>query len=445
MHAIPFHRLASALVVGGLSVLSCPAHAGGDFIYARLVPGEGIEPNGASDSVDLSADGRTVVFSSAASNWAHGGIFTSDRAIAFDLHTGVVEIVSRNSGDGGSIRGEQPAVSGDGRYVAFLTHNHPQAANWQVMRRDRLTGILAMASTNAAGQPASGTDDDTVSISANGRYIAIETNSQNFGLPPGAGQEIFVKDMDTGAVKMASIKADGTPSGGRCDLLPRALSADGRHIVFRCDLPIIPDATWNQAYIRDLVTDTTELVSRVGATGASSSAGTTQLAISPNGRYVSFNNAGWGGLGYANGTHISGNSGVYIRDRQNQTTTSIPRPAIIPVNDYDSCNASSISNLGSVTMACHMDLPPAGRIPQVFVYVPGQPSPTLVSVNGSSQPGNGGSGYTLAVNGSGLSMAWESRASDLDPEDGNGVSDIFVLVHSSLLEEVIFTNGFEVP
>lgn len=444
MHAVPFRRsLASALVVGSLFALSCPARAGGDFIYARLVPGEGIEPNGISEAVDVSADGRTVVFSSSGSNWGPGGgVFSGDRAVAIDLHTGVVEIVSRNSGDGGIVRGETPAVSGDGRFVAFLTHNHPLAANWQVMRRDRLTGALALASSNAAGEPASGTDDDTVSISANGRYIAIETNSQNFGLPPNAWQEIFVKDMDTGAVKMASVKADGTPSGGQCDLFPKALSADGRYIVLKCNQAIVPGAGWAQAYVRDLVTDTTELVSRVGATGASSTAGTTGLAISPNGRYVSFRNAGHGGLGHANGANINGNSGVYVRDRQTQTTTAIPRPAIIPASDYDSCSTSSVSNVGSLTMACMMDTP-SGRLSQVFSYVPGQPSPTLISVNGSGQPGNSHSGYTLAMNGSGLSMVWESGASDLDPDDSNGFSDIFVLVHSSLLSDVIFANGFQ--
>lgn len=440
---MPFHRrLASALVVGSVSVLSCPADAG-DFVYARLVPGVGIEPDGISEAVDVSADGRTVVFSSAARNWAPTGPVFSDLAVAIDLPTGTIEVVSRNSGDGGVVRGEQPAVSGDGRYVAFLTFNHPQAANWQVMRRDRLTGVLAMASRNEAGQPASGTDDDTVSISANGRYIAIETSSQNFGLAPGAPQEIFVKDMDTGAVKMASVKADGTPSGGQCDLYPKALSADGRYIVFKCDQAIIPGAGWGQAYIRDLVANTTELVSQVGATGTPSTAGASRLAISPNGRHVSFQNGAHGGLGYANGANVTGNSGIYVRDRQNQTTTAIPRPAIIPANDYDNCSTSSVSDIGSVTMACLMDLPPAGRIPQVFTYVPGQPSPTLISVNGSGQPGNGGSGYTLSMNGSGLSMAWESRASDLDPGDSNGFSDIFVLVHSSLLSDVIFASGFD--
>ena len=49
----------------------------------------------------------------------------------------------------------------------------------------------------------------------------------------------------------------------------------------------------------------------------------------------------------------------------------------------------------------------------------------------------------IGVNASGLSMAWESSASNIDPGDTNGVSDIFVLVDESVVSDVIFANGFE--
>jgi len=74
--------------------------------------------------------------------------------------------------------------------------------------------------------------------------------------------------------------------------------------------------------------------------------------------------------------------------------------------------------------------------------VPGAGAPEMLSVAGN-QPGNNASGYSTAVNASGLSMAWESNASDIDPDDHNGASDIFVLVDSSLLEDVIFADGFD--
>ncbi|MBN8480573.1 MAG: hypothetical protein J0L88_03160 [Xanthomonadales bacterium] len=419
---------------------SAPARA--DFIYARLVPGTGIDPNGASTAVNVSSGGRTVVFSSAANNWVANDTYNGNRVVAYDLDTGVVEVVS-SVPQGGIIRGETPAVSADGRYVAFLTYASAYGTGWQVLRKDRVTGNVAVASSNAAGQAASnGTDDDTVSISADGRYVAIETGAPNFGLPTGSWPELYVKDMQTGGVKLVSAKADGSPSGGECNFFPHALSDDGRHATFQCNQPVLAGAGYGQAYVRDLLTDTTELVSRIGAGGAPSTASSNRLAISPSGRFISFQNAGYGGLGYANGSTISGNSGVYLRDRQSQQTIAIPRPAALPASDYDSCYASAVSDIGSTVLECNFNNG-ASTFSQVFLFVPGAGSPEMISVTGAGQPGNQPSGYTLAVNGSGLSMAWESRASNIAPGDANGVSDIFVLVDESLLDDRIFASGFD--
>ena len=441
MHlVVPRFTPAAAALVAALSLASASAHA--EFIYARLVPGTGIEPNGASTAVDVSSNGRTVVFASAAKNWIANDNYNGNRIVAYDLDSGLIEVVS-NVPQAGIIRGESPAVSGDGRYVAFLTYSSSYGTGWQVLRKDRVTGTVALASSNAAGQAASnGTDDDTVSISADGRYVAIETAAPNFGLPSGSWPELFVKDMLTGAVKLVSAKADGSPSGGECNFHPHALSDDGRYATFQCNQPVLTGAGYGQAYVRDLITDTTEVVSRVGASGASSTASTNRLSLSPNGRFVTFQNRDYGGLGYANGVNGQGNSGVYLRDRLAQTTISIPRPGIMPAADYDYCYASAVSNIGSTLLECGFNNG-TNRFSQVFLYVPGAGTPEMISVTGAGQPGNQPSGYTLAVNGSGLSMAWQSSASNIDPADTNGASDIFVLVDDSVLNDVIFASGFD--
>lgn len=428
--------------------VSGPARA--DYIYGRLVPGAGIQPNGESTSVDVSADGRTVVFSSDANNWV-GDSYNGTRAVAVDLDTGVVEAVSRQGTT--VIRGESPVVSGDGRYVAFLTLNSSFGQGWQVLRKDRDTGVLVLASANSAGQPpANGTNDNTVSISADGRYVAfqtdanltqIETMQEAGAAPEGSSGEIYVKDMQTGSVEMASLTSGGIPSGGDCSLQNHALSASGRYLAMRCSDAMVGGATAGQIYVRDLQANTTELASRSASAPNGPSAFSDRPAISPDGRFVSFESRGYGGLGYANGSNIEGNSGVYLRDRQTGTTISIPRPTVIPTANYDSCNVSSVSDIGSVLLSCNYSWFGSGSFPQVFLYVPGAGAPGMISVTGSSQPGNNASGYTTAVNASGLSMAWESIASNIDPGDTNGVSDIIVLVEESLLSDVIFADGFE--
>lgn len=440
--------LASALMLAGLSAVSGPARA--DFIYARLVPGDGLEANGASTAVDVSSGGRTVVFSSEANNWVSGDTYNGTRAVAIDMDTGVVEIASM--GPSGILRGEAPVVSGDGRYVAFLTYSTSFGPNWQVLRKDRQTGVLELASSDAAGHPASGgTNDDTVSISADGRYVAFQTDSSMSGTlerrdagfdPAGSSGEIYVKDMTTGQVKMASVKSDGSPSGGACALQRHALSGSGQQVAMRCGNAMVAGATGGQAYVRDLQANTTELVSRSASAPNGSSAFAYRPAISPSGRFVSFQSRGYGGLGYADGANDRSNSGVYLRDRQAGTTIAIPRPALLPADSYDTCAVSAVSDVASVVFSCNYNWTGPGSYPQVFLFVPGF-APEMISTTPGGQPGNATSGASLAVNASGLSMAWESAASNVDPNDHNGKSDIFVLVDESVIIDAIFANGFE--
>ena len=127
-------------LLAGLSIfllLGAPcAHA--QLLFGRLVPGPGTQSNNHSDSVDVSNDGKTVVFSSAATNWLPGVTQTVDKAFAIDLDTGVIEVVSRTTA-GAVLRGESPSVSHDGRYVAFLNHSENlglgvPTSGWQAVR-----------------------------------------------------------------------------------------------------------------------------------------------------------------------------------------------------------------------------------------------------------------------------------------------------------------------
>jgi Tol biopolymer transport system component len=440
MNAILNARAQCLALLAGLTGLM-PFGVQADVLFGRLVPGASVQANGASWAVDVSADGATVVFSSDANNWVSGDTYIGNRAVAVDLDTGVIEIVSTTAG-GVALRGEHPVASGDGRYIAFLSHNSVLGSNWQVGRKDRQTGVLALVSSTLIGMVADpGTDDDTVSISADGRYVAFMSSAVNLGA---AGQnEIFVKDMLSGELKIASRKNDGSVSAGNCTLHHHALSGNGRYVVFACGPEMIAGAGYGQLYVRDMQNNTIELASRIGANGAGSTASVNRRAVSPNGRFVSFQNAGYGGLGYANGSSIDGNSGLYLRDRQTQTTTAIARPPLMPSTEYDRCDVSAVSDAGSVLMACNRAWTGVSAYAQAFLFVPGAGAPELVSSTSGGQPSNKAAGTTLAVNASGLSMAFEASASDLVTGDTNNASDIFLLVDESVLVGSLFSDGFE--
>ncbi len=418
-------------------------------VFGQLVPGPGVQPNNFSDSVDVSSDGKTVVFSSAATNWISPPTITTDKAIAVDLDTGLIEVVSRTTA-GAVIRGEVPSVSRDGRYVAFLSNDSNLGfgvtTGWQAVRKDRQTGELKLASANSSGAPANSpamVDDDSVSISGNGRYVAFE--AANFDGDTTGYDQVYVKDLDTGTLVKASVDNSGAAAARGCVLGPHALPDDGRYVVMICEAALLSGAGYNQAYLRDLQQNTTQLISRVGASGAASTSFVYRPAISPNGRYVTFQTTSSGGLGYANGSNGTDNSGIYRRDLQTNANLAVPKPAMSGAS-YDNCKFSDVSNAGTVVMQCQVQSLTGGASTnaQVFLYVPGTAgTPHLITVGtGGDSRGNKDSGYSVAIDASGLSLAFDSDASNLVLADTNNVRDIFVRYESSLMW-TIFSDGFE--
>jgi Tol biopolymer transport system component len=138
------------------------------------------EPGDSHSGVpSISGDGRYVAFSSSATNlapggeWPHGGIFLRD------LQAGTTERISvyqNGVQDSGSV--SYPAVSGDGRYVAFEYYPGGEGATWQVVRRDRAMSSTAWVSLNSAGALSSD-GGGTPGITPDGRYVVFGSTSSN--------------------------------------------------------------------------------------------------------------------------------------------------------------------------------------------------------------------------------------------------------------------------
>ena len=168
------------------------------------------------------------------------------------------------------------ALSADGRYVVFSSSNDVLLAGDEdsavnVYRLDRSNGALAQVNVTAAGgQPLAGSVSAAASISADGRYVEFESQSSNLVTGGGPVDGFYVKDMQTGAVELAS-RATG-PAGAAA---PRpglaVISGDGRHVAFTATGVLHADnadgaAGATDAYVRALDAGTTHMVS-VGAAG----------------------------------------------------------------------------------------------------------------------------------------------------------------------------------
>jgi uncharacterized repeat protein (TIGR01451 family) len=213
------------------------------FVHDRLtgttervsVSSTGEQANGSSILPDISPDGRFVVFSSFADNLVPGSqVFI--QVFLHDRDTGITERISQdtfgNAGDGSSVF---PSVSADGRFVAFESNAANLVADGNheshIYLRDRQTGVTERVSENSAGEPAdllSGKPD----ITADGRFVTFFSLATNlFVGDTNNRRDIFVRDLQTGSVVRASVSTAGEQ--GNSESIDPKVSNDGLVVAFK--------------------------------------------------------------------------------------------------------------------------------------------------------------------------------------------------------------------
>lgn len=290
-------------------------------------------------SIDLSFDGNIVAFASRATNIDPRDINDRWDVYARDINAGTTELISvstagvlgnADSGNYGTMAigtlQQEVTVSGDGRYVAFVS----RASNLvdgdtngvaDAFVRDRQLGTTVRVSLTSTGAQAIGDAQglgvDNVVLSSNGRYVAFSTHAIN--MMPGDTNnavDVYIHDRSNGQLERASVGSMGQQGNG--SLWVGQLSLDGRFVTLDGIAPGLSNAANGGVFLRDRALGTTELISRAsGAAGAP--AGTACCAdVSADGRYVAFQSASALVADDTNNT-----SDVYLRDRVTQTTTRL--------------------------------------------------------------------------------------------------------------------------
>ena len=221
---------------------------------------EGSQGNNNSANPVISADGRYVAFESDADNLIANDTNLVQDIFVRDLVNGTTQRV--NLANDGSETGlsSEPSISAEGRYVAFTSY----ASNLvfgdsnntaDVFVRDLVNGTTQRVSITNGGFELNNQSRNP-SISADGRYVAFESDADN--LVPGDINEfidIFVRDLVNGTTKLVSISKDGSPSLTSPSLNP-SISADGHYVVFEsfADNLVADDTNFaKDIFIRDLV------------------------------------------------------------------------------------------------------------------------------------------------------------------------------------------------
>jgi Tol biopolymer transport system component len=202
----------------------------------------------------ISGNGRFIVFVSR-SNPSNQ---TQD-IFVFDRETGEIERISVNRTN--TVVVNRPAISDDGRFVAFGSTPPDSMDNAPGLYiRDRQRGITEYAGTGFIGDPA---------ISGDGRFVVAY---------PG-GPELFVYDRQTQSLD--AISPEGVGVAGY-----PAISADGRFIAFYGGSIPATDA-FADIFLHDRQTRRTERVS-VDSEGRAANDASFFPAISADGRIVAF-------------------------------------------------------------------------------------------------------------------------------------------------------------
>jgi uncharacterized repeat protein (TIGR01451 family) len=213
---------------------------------------DGIAGNGTSFIQDISADGRLVAFVSSATNLIPNDVVDNEPNVYVrDLTTGTTELVSVGS-DGTRANVsffDSPAISADGRFVAFstfdsLTPEDTRPFSLDIYLRDRQTGTTELISVNSDEVPGDGRSE-APSVSADGRFVVFQSDSANL-VPEQPSffpdEDIFVRDRQTGTTVRASESSAGE-EGDAPSRVP-AISADGLVVTFSSDASnLVPNDT----------------------------------------------------------------------------------------------------------------------------------------------------------------------------------------------------------
>ena len=216
----------------------------------------GTPANKICDTPVVSADGTKVVFSSAATNLVAGDSNNATDVFIKDLVTGSISLVNTSAAGVPSLNASSfPSISADGSKVVFISGG--------VYVKDLTTGTLTLASSDSFGFNANASSG-SASISADGSKVVFASSATNLVAGDSNNtQDIFMKDLQTGAVTLISAAAGGTHGNGNSQ--DPIFSPDGSKVAFTSVAnnlgPTVTNTNVLNLYVKDLATGTVTLVS----------------------------------------------------------------------------------------------------------------------------------------------------------------------------------------
>ena len=305
-------------------------------------------------------------------------------------------------------------------------------------------GATTLASVTSAGAPVQGFGAYDARLSANGRYVAFD--SEAAGIVPGDTNhtwDVFLRDRRSGTTKRVSVGLAGTQPNGRS--FGAALSGAGRFVAFESDADNLVVGDTNHAgdvFVRDLLTGRTERIS-VSTAGRQVDGVSSTPAISSGGRFVSF---------YSDATNLvpgdtNGHLDVFVHDR----LTGVTERVSVSSTEHQA-NRQSQVGMGGLSAngryvafesyATNLVRGDTNGMWDVFVRDRLTGTTQRVSVTRHGDQVHGDSELP-AISGDGRIVAFDSAADGLVPRDTNGAWDVFTvnLLTGGVHRESVASDG----
>ena len=393
----------------------------------------------------VSPDGTKVAFESWASDLDGGGSDDYMNIYVRDLTAGTTELVSTNdAGDPPDLDSIWPVFSPDGTKVVFnsrarnLTPEPGGGGDYALYVRDLVADTTELVSVDASGSVVPGS---APVFSPDGARVAFETGAGGLGPTDGnSSTDVYIRDLGAGTTTLVSRNAAGSDAAN-LGATGAVFSPDGTRVGYTSSSTDLGPADANHvqdAYVTDLATGTTTLVSHVAGGAASANGPSDMGAFSPDGSVLVFRS--WA-TDLVPGTPVDDFADLFVRDLATGATTRVAanaNPAFdngsfpTPVFSPDGSRFAFVTNgsgLGATdTVVCRDRNIPPRQFPcqDVYLHDLGTGTTTLVSGNAAGTNGGNGESFDPDFSPDGSRLVFTSAASDLGPTDTNGQWDVYV-------------------
>ena len=413
----------------------------------------GQQGNDVSSFPTISGDGRYVAFQSTATNLSPLATDGTQQIYVLDRKTGAVELVSRN---GLSVAGNEestgPAISDDGRFVAFFSHannlvNGDTNDQRDVFVYDRRRDRIERVSVSSRGEQGTGVDDaeeleehgglhalegHPPSISADGRFVVFWTGLN--GLVRGDTDDVidvFVHDRRTNKTRRVSKGVGGVPADGASRRAK--INGPGTLVVFDSEATnLVADDTNGKMdiFAYDLVRGRLRMLTRA-ADGSQTNDDSLEPHLDFSGRIVAFTS--WASNLVA--SDVNNTRDAFVLDRGTSEVELIsraPNGAQLPAPTFEAGPSPDGRYVAIMTLA--------SIVPQVtaniFLFDRQTKQLEQLNVNSQGQPGDPLVIGTIdepiadpsvpAMSAGAKSVAFWSTAANLVAGDSNGAGDVFI-------------------